>query len=81
VSSAEALIDLAIAGAGLAWVCDFMITRAEKAGHLVAVLPDASCAWSPISILTLPARHVMPKVRAFIDFVAAEVARSGAAAA
>lgn len=77
VNSAEALIDLAVSGAGLAWVCDFMIARARESGQLVEVLGDAACEQNPIHVLSLQSRHVLPKVRVFADFVAAELARSG----
>ncbi|WP_242346048.1 LysR family transcriptional regulator [Anaeromyxobacter terrae] len=78
VNSAEALVDLAIGGAGLAWVCDFMMARARASGQLVEVLEDAVCEEHPIHALTLQSRHVLPKVRAFVEFAAAELARSGA---
>jgi DNA-binding transcriptional LysR family regulator len=77
VNSGEALIDLAVSGAGLAWLCDFMIARARESGQLVEVLGDAACEESPINVLWLQSRHVLPKVRVFVDFVAAELARSG----
>jgi DNA-binding transcriptional LysR family regulator len=75
VDDAETLIDLAVQGAGLVWVCDFMITRAQKAGQLVEVLADAACASSPVSAVTLPTRNAAPKVRVFVDAVAAELGR------
>jgi DNA-binding transcriptional LysR family regulator len=77
VNSAEALLDLAVGGAGLVWICDFMMARARQAGQLVEVLGDAACEESPIHLLTLPARQVLPKVRVFVEFVAAALARSG----
>jgi DNA-binding transcriptional LysR family regulator len=78
VNSSEALIDLAVSGAGLAWVCDFMMARAHAAGQLVTVLDDAACEESSLHVLSLPSHHVLPKVRAFVDFMAAELSRSGA---
>lgn len=77
VNSSEALIDLAVGGAGLAWLCDFMVARARRSGQLVEVLGDAACEESPIHVLSLQSRHVLPKVRVFVDFVAAELARNG----
>jgi DNA-binding transcriptional LysR family regulator len=77
VNSGEALIDLALAGAGLAWVCDFMMARARRSGELVEVLEESACEETPIHVLSLPARRVLPKVRAFVDFVAAELAADG----
>ena len=77
VNSGEALIDLALAGAGLAWVCDFMMARALRSGELVEVLEESACEETAIHVLSLPARRVLPKVRAFVDFVAAELAADG----
>jgi DNA-binding transcriptional LysR family regulator len=77
VNNSEALIDLATAGAGLAWMCDFMMARANRSGQLVEVLGDAACVEGPIHVLSLPSRQVLPKVRVFVDFVIAELAASG----
>jgi DNA-binding transcriptional LysR family regulator len=77
VNSGEALVDLAVSGAGLAWLCDFMVARAHASGQLVEVLGDAACEETLIQVLWLQSRHALPKVRVFVDFVAAELARSG----
>ncbi|WP_257452068.1 LysR family transcriptional regulator [Archangium lipolyticum] len=77
VNNSEALIDLAVSGAGLAWVCDFMMARAHAAGQLVEVLEDAACEQRPIHALSLPSRQALPKVRAFVEFLAEELARNG----
>jgi DNA-binding transcriptional LysR family regulator len=77
VGSAEALIDLAVAGAGLAWVCDFMMAQAMARGELVEVLADAACDESPVHLVSQPARHVLPKVRVFSDYVAALLGKRG----
>lgn len=76
VSSADALIDLAIAGVGLAWMCDFMMTAAHGGGALVEVLPESACVENPVYAVSLSTRHTLPKVRVFLDFVAAELAKS-----
>jgi DNA-binding transcriptional LysR family regulator len=73
VDSADALIDLAAGGAGLAWLCDFMIARPRREGQLVEILADTACEESPIHVVSLPTRQVLPKVRAFVDLVAAEL--------
>lgn len=77
MNSGEALVDLAVGGAGLVWVCDFMMAHAQKAGQLVEVLAEAACEEHPIRLLTTGSRHVLPKVRVFIDFVARELAANG----
>jgi len=73
VNGAEALVELAIAGAGLVWACDFMVARALAAGALVEVLPEAACEELPVHVLTLPGRAALPKVRAFVEAVADEL--------
>lgn len=75
VNNAEALIDLAVSGAGLVWICDFMMAQAGRGGQLVEVLADTACAEHPIHVLSLPSRQVLPKVRVFVDFVASELAK------
>jgi DNA-binding transcriptional LysR family regulator len=77
VDSGEALIDLACGGAGLVWGCDFMLARACAAGQLVEVLAESACVEQPVHVLSLPSRQALPKVRAFVDFLAEELARAG----
>lgn len=72
----QALVDLAIGGAGIAWVCDFMISRARAAGQLVEVLSESACEEHPIYAVSQPTRHVLPKVRAFSSFAAKELEKS-----
>lgn len=70
--SAEALQDMAIAGMGIIRVSEFMVRDAIAAGRLVTLL-DAEHASEevPIWAVTAPGRHRMPRIRAFVDFVAA----------
>ncbi len=77
VNSADAMIDLAIAGAGLAWMCDFMIEPALRTGQLVEVLAGTACEESPVHAVSLPTRQLLPKVRVFVELVAAELAKRG----
>lgn len=74
VDDGEALIELAIEGAGLAWMCDFMMERAARTKKLSEVLADSACEESPISVVSLPTRHVLPKVRAFAEELRAQLA-------
>jgi len=77
VDSGEALIDLACGGAGLVWGCDFMVDRACGSGQLVEVLAESACVELPVHVLSLPSRQALPKVRAFVDFLTEELARTG----
>lgn len=72
--SADFLLDLALAGAGLVRFGDFLGEAAVKDGRLVLVLshchdPDPQ----PITALILPGRQNIPRVRAFVDFLKASV--------
>jgi LysR family transcriptional regulator for bpeEF and oprC len=71
VSNGEALLDAAVAGAGIAMVFDIMSSRWTASGALRPVLQD----WQrkdryPISVVYPQNRHLSAKVRAFADFVA-----------
>ncbi len=77
VDGAEALVELAVAGAGLLWACDFMVARPLAAGTLVEVLPEAACEELPVHAVSLPGRSALPKVRAFVEAVAEELRRAG----
>jgi DNA-binding transcriptional LysR family regulator len=78
VDDSDALIDLAVGGAGLAWLCDFMIARPGGPTELVEVLGESACEENPIHALSLPSRHPLPKVRAFVELVSAELAKRAA---
>lgn len=71
VSNGEALVDAAVAGAGVAMVFDVMSSRWIASGALRPILED----WQrkdryPISVVYPQNRHLSAKVRAFSDFVA-----------
>jgi DNA-binding transcriptional LysR family regulator len=71
VSNGEALIDAAIAGAGIATVLDLMSSRWIASGALTPILQD----WQrrdryPISVVYPQNRHLSAKVRVFTDFIA-----------
>jgi DNA-binding transcriptional LysR family regulator len=56
-----------------------MLARAGKARKLVEVLPDTACDAVAISVVSLPTRHILPKVRAFTDHLRRALAPDGAA--
>ncbi|XYH97185.1 LysR family transcriptional regulator [Sorangium sp. So ce1128] len=68
VNDGDALKALAVAGAGLAWVFDFMIAPELASGALVTVLDEFAIDERPIHALYQSQRHVIPRVRAFLDF-------------
>jgi DNA-binding transcriptional LysR family regulator len=58
-----------------------MIARARRSGELVEVLEDAGAERTPLHALSLPSRHVLPKVRAFLDATMAALGETGLLAA
>lgn len=72
VDSGDALVELAASGAGLAWLCDFMRLRQP----LFEVLRGTACTELAVHVVSLPSRHVLPKVRVFVELVEQELARA-----
>jgi DNA-binding transcriptional LysR family regulator len=76
--NADLLLDMAMAGLGIARLADFMVARALRDGALVRLLVDSHVPESfPIHALTVPGRHRAPRIRAFVDFLAEEFGRTG----
>ena len=73
-SSGETVRQLALAGAGIASLSDFM-TRADlAAGTLVPVLPDAALPWDqPVWAVFYKQGALAPRVAALVDFLAREL--------
>lgn len=71
--NADLLLDMAIAGLGIARLADFMVVRPLREATLVQLLLESSMPESfPIHALTVPGRHRAPRIKAFVDFVAAQ---------
>jgi DNA-binding transcriptional LysR family regulator len=76
--NADLLLDMALAGLGVARLADFMVARALRDVALVRLLVDSHVPESfPIHALTVPGRHRAPRIRAFVDFLAEEFGRTG----
>ena len=75
-STLEPLIHLAEQGLGIAYLPDFAIGRQLREGLLVTVLDDYSDRSGPLRVLWPSNRHLAPKVRAFVDFLAANLVPS-----
>ncbi len=69
-NSVEALIGAAQAGLGLAYLPDFALRAALDEGRLATVLDDCLDAGGRFSVLWPDSRHPLPKLRAFVDFLA-----------
>jgi DNA-binding transcriptional LysR family regulator len=69
-STLEPLIFMAEQGMGIAYLPDFAIRRQLREGILVAVLDDYSDRSGPLRVLWPSSRHLAPKLRVFVDFLA-----------
>jgi LysR family transcriptional regulator for bpeEF and oprC len=69
--SSDVIIDAGVSGDGLVQLHGYMAEPYLKSGQLVQVLGDYAATGTPISVLFPSSRHLAPKVRVFIDFVAA----------
>ena len=68
--SADMLLQLAIAGAGILRLSEHVVARSIHEGLLEPLLQDAQDPQTyPLFALLPPGRHQAPKVRAFIDFL------------
>ena len=71
--NADLLLDAAVAGLGIARLADFVVARARQAGALVPLLEDSHLSEPfPVHVVTVPGRHRAPRVKAFIEFMAAQ---------
>jgi DNA-binding transcriptional LysR family regulator len=74
-SSGETLRHLALAGAGIACLSDFLTRDDLAAGALVPVLPEATLAWSqPVWAVFYKQGALAPRVAALVDFLAKRLA-------
>lgn len=71
VSDAEAYTTCALQGCGLIQVPRFRVDALLQAGQLVEVLADWPAPRLPISVLYPQHRHLAPRLRVFVDWVAA----------
>ncbi|MCE1244346.1 LysR family transcriptional regulator [Oryzomicrobium sp.] len=70
VNDSEAYVACALKGFGLIQPARFMVLPYLESGELVEVLPEWKPSPMPISVVYLQNRHLSPKVRAFVDWVA-----------
>jgi LysR family transcriptional regulator for bpeEF and oprC len=75
LNNPEALVDLAIAGAGIVNLLETGVAPALREGKLVAILGDWQVAAQPVSVLYWPSRHLSARVRVFVDFLSELFAR------
>lgn len=70
VNDGEAYVACGLQGFGLIQPARFMVLPHLESGALVEVLPQLSPSPMPISVAYMQNRHLSPKVRAFVDWVA-----------
>lgn len=75
LNNPEALVDLAVAGAGIVNLLETGVAPALREGKLVAILADWQVAAQPVSALYWPSRHLSARVRVFVDFLSELFAR------
>jgi len=74
-SSGETVRHLALAGAGIASLSDFLTRADVAAGRLVPVLTDASLPWTqPVWAVFYKQGALAPRVAALVDFLAEHLA-------
>jgi hypothetical protein len=72
-STIEPLIYMAEQGMGVACLPDFAVGRQLHEGILVAVLDDYTDCSGILRVLWPSSRHLAPKLRVFMDFLAANL--------
>lgn len=69
LNHSEAMLDVAISGAGLVQVFNYIAGMAITRGELKPVLEDYAAPGSAIAVVYPQKRHLSAKVRAFVDFM------------
>ena len=69
IDDVHAVLDAAIAGAGIAYVMDFLIWKPVAAGKIKVVMADHAYSGPSAYIVYPPARFRSSRVRAFVDFL------------
>ena len=72
-STLEPIISMAEQGMGIAYLPDFAIGPQLRERVLVTVLDDYTDRSGPLRILWPSSRHLAPKLRVFVDFLAANL--------
>ena len=72
-STCEPLIFMAEQGMGIAYLPDFAVSRQLREGVLSTVLDDYTERSGPLRVIWPSSRHLAPKLRVFVDFLAANL--------
>ena len=75
--SADVVLEMGLAGLGIFRLGDIMLGDHLRDGDLVELLPlEHTSETFDISVVMLPGRNRVPRVRVFIDFLVEEFGRS-----
>lgn len=80
-NTSAALLDVAVAGLGIACLPDFLVRPAMQRGELVSVLDSHVEHQGTFRLLWASSKHLAPKLRVFIDFMSTELFKEDHAAA
>jgi DNA-binding transcriptional LysR family regulator len=69
VNDFEILLDVVRAGAGVAWMLEFLCAEDLRRGKLQRVLTSWCSAETPVQAVYPSTRHLSPKVTAFVDLL------------
>ncbi|WP_313368999.1 LysR family transcriptional regulator [Achromobacter animicus] len=72
-NTSAALLDVAVAGLGIACLPDFLVRPALQRGELVSVLDAHVEHQGTFRLLWASSKHLAPKLRVFIDFMGQEL--------
>jgi LysR family transcriptional regulator for bpeEF and oprC len=75
VNDADAYVTCGLEGFGLIQPALFMVLPHLRSGQLVEVLPELKPLPMPISVVYPHSRHLSPKVRVFVDWIAEQFDR------
>lgn len=71
---AQAILDCALQGMGLAYLAEWLVQDHARAGRLQIVLPEVEAPGFPVYALWPKTRYLAPKVRAVVDELVARFA-------
>lgn len=78
VDDGNACLAAALAGLGIVWLPQYMVSAPLEDSRLVPMFPEWETATMPLYIAYAPNRHVSRKLRVFMDWIAALMAHPGA---
>jgi len=80
VNSGQALLQSALAGAGIVLQPEVLLLPSIESGQLVRILPGYAPPARPMSLLYLADRRMTPKLRTFINYITEQMPLSGQSA-